>query len=388
MTDQTAHLDGFDPRDEPLPFLSNFQDIFLSIGVFILLIGIAIVSFQISSGLNIDAFQPLFIAYAGITGVVFTICWVMSEIIVRSRRRILPGIVLFATMTVLAMFVYFFLYGGIFGEATVNQFESIADGNVPGVDQEGLTNEAMREVVNTFRDSVPMSVKAFFLGFPIVGTIFSFIYYRRFKLPFSSAVTGAQFFSLIVMILLIMFPFDVIRWSPTVGLLFGLGLLFGGIHYDMKDPERVSRFSGNGFWFHFFAAPTLLSSVLMITSIGFAFDFEAMAAGEFDQFTNKYSVAQSVVTLVVIAAFALISLLLNRRALVVSGLISAGTAIGIIVNATGLGTASVAAVTLILLGGGILLLGLGWHAARRALLKLVPSSGFWGRLFPRTDADG
>ena len=183
-------------------------------------------------------------------------------------------------------------------------------------------------------------------------------------------------------------PYDTIRFLPTVIFLSGLLLLIAGVLYDMRDPQRVTRWSGNGFWLHFFAAPLVLTGALTIAAQGFAFDFPAMEGNNIDFFAKRFSPRQSVITLIVIAVFAVISLLLNRRALLVAGLLSAGIAIGVIVKAIGLGGAEVAAVTLIVLGGGILLLGLGWHTARMALLTFVPNSGVWRRVFPRETIDG
>ncbi|MEP3073981.1 MAG: hypothetical protein ABJQ26_14410, partial [Maricaulis sp.] len=94
----------------------------------------------------------------------------------------------------------------------------------------------------------------------------------------------------------------------------------------------------------------------------------------------------AVTALVVIGLFALVSLLINRRALIVSGLVTAGVSIGVIVNSTDLGAGVVVAVTLLVLGGIVVLLGAAWNPVRRILLLPIPQDGPLGRIFPPVSA--
>ncbi|WP_370337286.1 hypothetical protein [Parvularcula marina] len=384
MTDQLGIQGDVRPEDEPLPFLSNFQDIFLSIGLIIFLVGISILAVTIGESLITNSDTAPWVI-AGLCGAVLAIVWVLSEVIVRKRRRILPGIILCVTFMWLIQAIGMNIYAGTFGERIEDDFDSI-EWVDPDIDDSQVTHEALRKVAASARDTLPWSAKGFFLAMPVLMLAGAFIYYRRFQLPFSSAMVGLSTISVAFTFLLFAFPYDILRFLPLIGFLSGLAMLIGGIHFDMRDPERVTRWSGNGFWLHFFAAPMLLSSVLFISYFGISFSVPDMVAGDFEFWEkNPFTVQQSIVTLTIIGIFAVISLLLNRRALVVSGLVSAGIAIWIIVDATGLGGAQVAALTLILLGGGILFLGLGWNGARKVLLALVPSSGVWGRIFPRVD---
>ena len=375
------------PEDEPLPFLSNFQDIFLTVGIIILLVGVGILSARIGEDLARGADSPMLVL-AGISAAVLGLVWALSEIIVRKRRRILPGIVLCIAFLSLFFSVFVNLYGFAFGEDAMDRLDNV-EWTEPDIEEpDQVTHEMLRATAAAARDVLPWPVKGFILLTPAMMFCAAFVYYRRFRLPFSSAMVGLAAVWVVLALIFFAFPYDTIRFSPTLGFLSGLALLVAGVSYDMRDPERVTRWSGNGFWLHFVAAPLVLGGALAIVRMGPVFDIPQMAEGDIDFWTNQFNVAQSVVTLVVIGVFALISLLLNRRALVVAGLLSAGIAIGVIVRASGLGGAEVAAVTLILLGGGILLLGLGWNSARAALLAFVPSTGFWGRIFPRQNVDG
>jgi hypothetical protein len=51
-------------------------------------------------------------------------------------------------------------------------------------------------------------------------------------------------------------------------------------------------------------------------------------------------------------------------------------------NAVGLGAGVLAATTLIVLGGGVLILGASWHKIRRAMLAQIQPQGVWARVFP------
>jgi hypothetical protein len=68
--------------------------------------------------------------------------------------------------------------------------------------------------------------------------------------------------------------------------------------------------------------------------------------------------------------------------LIVSTLITTGVAIGVLMNAVGMGAGALAASTLIVLGAFVLILGGSWHSVRRALLGWVKPGGAWARIFP------
>ncbi len=374
-------IDGFDPKDEPLPFLSNFQDIFLTVGVAILLGGLSVFG-GILAAADLGSASANFGLRAAVTFGLFAVVWMLSEVIVRARRRILPGIVLAISAVVLAVSTAYCLFQSVYGGALFDGLGEIRFfSTLDEVDDNDLGQ--MRAATNDMVRSVPLQIKLLWLGLPAIAALTAFGYYRRFRLPFSAALFAITAWGLVWGVLLLTIPFDAIRFQATIGLIVGLSLLFAGIAFDMRDPERVSRFSGNGFWLHFFAAPILLFSVLTISAQGFAF-----GPSDGDQADARFSVFQSILTLLIIASFAVISLLLNRRALIVAGLTSAAVALAIILRFVGLDGAGVVAATMILLGAGVLLLGLGWEASRRALLRFVPATPFFRRLFPRAIVDG
>ena len=147
----------------------------------------------------------------------------------------------------------------------------------------------------------------------------------------------------------------------------GLSTLAAAMYFDARDPQRASLSSDNAFWLHVAAAPQLIWGLRsMIVGSGFAMPNQAEAA----------------MIVIVLFAIGLLSLALNRRALIVSGLITFAMALGRLVEETGGGETTNAVITLLLLGTGIILLGGGWYTARRLVLRFLPTRGVVGRLFP------
>lgn len=381
-----------DARDEPLPFLSNFQDIFLTTGLVIFLVGVGMSLTIVGRDFMTDARSSAF-TVAGLSAVILLLVYWLSDVLVRKRRRILPGIVLNVSFLTLIFLIFGNLYGAILGENVIEDMKNVVwDENPfdPVAASGGVTDAQLRAVADAGRDALPWSVKGFFISAPLLILAAAFFYYRRFLLPFAAGTTGMAAVIALWAIAFVAFPYDVVRWSPTITFAQGLVLLIAAIGYDMRDPERETRFSGNGFWLNLFAAPLILNGALTIATIGFVYDISGLANDPeaAAQSVDPLSATQSLVTLGIIGLFAIISLLLNRRALLVAGLFSAGFAIWVLSRETGLGGLETTAVTLVVLGAGVLLLGIGWNAARRALLTFVPSGGVFGRIFPRETADG
>ena len=124
------------------------------------------------------------------------------------------------------------------------------------------------------------------------------------------------------------------------------------------------------------AAPLILQGIaLQIIKVGFGKGLSA-----FDDI--DFGSGLAVTMLVSIIVLGLIGLAINRRALLVASLSYASLAIAFLASKTGMGGDSVTAMSLLYVGGGVVFLGVGWHKARRALLKILPRGGVWGKVFP------
>lgn len=385
MTDATA-TPASEARtsDELLPFLNNFHDIFTTIGVVILFVGLALGGTQVFDRIDPAEGTLVFDAvWLGLVAGVGVISWLVSAILVGRQRRILPGIVLsviFAT-AVGTVLIYLYTQATIF----LNDGQSLE----PVFDAVAGINEPSRDAFGSIISEVPWSVRIFPVGVGLILSAVIWAYYQQFRLPFAAGLLGVALVTTVFAVFAVMEPYLAFIWNPAASLVTGLILFFAGLYFDARDPERNTRLSGTGFWMHFFAAPIMLSAALTIVNLGFVIDIAKLESGTTGgplmaaiSGNQIDAVRSAIATLGVIAVFALVSLLINRRALIVAGLISAGIALGVLVNQLGLGAAGVTAVTLLLLGGVVVLLGAAWNPVRSILLAPFPSSGSLARIFP------
>jgi hypothetical protein len=126
------------------------------------------------------------------------------------------------------------------------------------------------------------------------------------------------------------------------------------MRFDMSDPMRLTRRTDIAFWLHLLAAPMIVHSLIS----------NLVQARSLD-------IASAVVVLVIFLALGLVALLVDRRAMLVSGLGYAGYAFGALIRQTGLSNETVP-LTLLVLGAFVLLLSAGWRPLRGALTKLLP----------------
>jgi hypothetical protein len=389
MHEPARTSDGARPQDELLPFLNNFHDIFTTIGVLLLGGGLAFGAAQIfqASGQNIETFNGQALLMGLITGI-GVVLWLISAVLVGSQRRILPGIVLSLGFVGAAATVLIWLYIRFLMDGSGISFDAI-EARFDAMDDPETFDRA---TMNQITGAIPLLLRIAPLVAGLAVLIPIALYYFSFRLPFTGGLLGVGLAGLAGATLLVADPYLYAIYMPTVYVVLGGALLFAGIMFDARDPGRQTRLAGTAFWLHFFAAPILLFAVLNVTSFGWTLsesDFTnlestnliaAMSTG------NESATGLAVTALIVIAGFAVVSLLINRRALIVSGLLTAGLSIAVIVQSAGLGAGAVVAVTLLLLGGTVVLLGAAWNPVRRILLAPFPSSGPLARIFPPVNA--
>ncbi|MCF8878899.1 hypothetical protein L5876_03610 [Hyphobacterium sp. SN044] len=389
MNESPRTSDGARPQDELLPFLNNFHDIFTTIGVLLLGGGLAFGAAQVfqASGQNIETFNGQALLMGLIAGI-GVILWLISAVLVGSQRRILPGIALSLGFVGTAATVLVWLYIRFLMDGSGISFDAI-EARFDAMDDPETFDRA---TMNQITGAIPLMLRIAPIVAGLAVLIPIALYYFSFRLPFAGGLFGVALVSLAGLTLLTFEPYYYVVYMPTVNVVLGGALLFAGIMFDARDPGRQTRLAGTAFWLHFFAAPILLFAVLNVTSFGWTLsesDFTnvestnliaAMSTG------NENATGLAITALVVIAVFAVVSLLINRRALIVSGLLTAGLSIAVIVQSAGLGAGAVVAVTLLLLGGTVVLLGAAWNPVRRVLLAPFPSSGPLARIFPPVNA--
>lgn len=332
------------PGEEDLRFVRNFHDVFLSIGIAFFAVGLFLVSaLMVGGGLSVTSFsdvQQAGWAFAAAMGVDAAIMWMLAEFFARQRRQFLPSITILLAFT------------GFVGVAISTGYASFVAGS-SGIDP---SLSGLEDVGGRLR-YMPLVVAA--------GSMVAVIlYYLRTKLPFAMGL-GALSITVVAVTALSTFAPDVLSVGQNViGLVSGIFLFLLGVVFDARDPSRSSRYADNAFWLHLFAAPLIFFSVSAMVGAG--------VGGS----------APAIVTLILVGVFAFISLLINRRALLVSGLLSALWAIGQLVQASGLSGVWTAGVTLLVLGAAMVALGGGWRALRRIVIAPFPKRGFIARIIP------
>lgn len=338
--------------EEDLRFIRNFHDIFLSIGLFMFSAGLAIatailVGPMIRDAVNDDARSVLTIVVAAALGNA-AIAWLLAEFFARGRRLFLPSIVLFCS------FSFFAMIAAAAGYALWKEAD-------PGALVERLDRAQPLDWLSAGSEAGAVIFA--------LTALAGFLFYARMKLPFAMGLSAATLaYAGIAAFIWQAGVKDPSSLAEPLQLAAGLFLFALGVFFDARDPQRESRISDNGFWLHFFAAPLILNSVLGMT-VGL------------DRVLNQQTAAAAI-TLAVVLAFSLVSLLINRRALLVAGLLYALISVGYLMSQVGLSGAWTAALTLLVMGGAMVLLGGGWHAFRRIVVAPFPKEGLIARIIP------
>lgn len=298
--------------DEPFELFKGFNEVFIVVGLLILAMGWAGVV-GVAYAAEITNPQQAAMLYGSIGALII---WAMSEYFIRRRRMVGPAIALSILFT---------------GNAAI-----------------GLTAYFAQPFMVAQQDYASLPLP-FILGTAAIG-----VFWYRFRVPLAMAMIAVGFF--IVAILMAATsqgtpqdPSDLFLLSaggPFAWITLVLGLLVFAVAmaFDMSDPHRVTRRSANGFWLHVVAAPALVNT-LALTLL----DRNAHWA-----------------LLGVMLIFALVAIVIDRRSFLIA-------AIGYIVAlASTVFDGETTALTVLVLGIILLLLGAFWEKFRARLLRLMP----------------
>jgi hypothetical protein len=129
------------------------------------------------------------------------------------------------------------------------------------------------------------------------------------------------------------------------------------MRFDMTDPERLTRRTDIAFWLHLLAAPLIVHSLVrgLVTN------------------TSKLEPTAAVAIMVVFLVLSFTAVLIDRRAMLVSGLSYAGIAFWTLIRQAGFSDMTTP-LTILTLGAFVLLLSAGWRPLRAGILNNVPSA--------------
>ncbi|RUO58981.1 hypothetical protein [Pseudidiomarina insulisalsae] len=188
----------------------------------------------------------------------------------------------------------------------------------------------------------------------IVTTLVAVAHWFRFRVPITLAAGAATTVGLVISAAALTFSFSD---SLLKILLFASGVLVFALalYWDRSDLERQTRRSDVAFWLHLLAAPLLVHPI-----------FVTLADQHF-----AIGLPQALATIVMYAVLASVSLIIDRRALMVSALSYVIYVFSALLDSYGLVSVSTALIGLIV-GSGLLLLAVFWHPLRRALINALP----------------
>lgn len=314
--DRAGRRDALPREDEPFEFFRGFSEIFVSVGLIILLSGISLI-------LGWFGGVAVMIALPAISA---AIAWWWATYFTLERRMNLPSMVL-----------------------------AIAYGT-------GIYLSAL-----TILSQTDLAVRAAMVLASLAAVAAMGLWYRHFRLPFSMFILGmfglGAVYALTASIQTISgasagfgsMLFD-LRNSPQFSLgtlLFGLAAFAGGMWFDMRDPYRLGRHAATAFWLHMLAAPALVNTVsLTLYNIG--------------------GTVGMVTTAIALAAIAAMALVIDRRSFLTASIAYVALIISWIIRGSGEGSLGQWAMILIVLGGFVTALGTWWVPLRNSLMRTLP----------------
>lgn len=189
----------------------------------------------------------------------------------------------------------------------------------------------------------------------VVGGCAAAIHWLRFRVPITPAV-GAGFGVMCFIFLLGQYTQLLEVYSTVIALSAGVVVFLWAMRWDISDTQRQTRRSDVAFWLHLLAAPLLVHPV-----------FSVLVADD-----GHVGFLQGGAIFAAYGALAIVSLLIDRRALMVSAL---GYVIFALYNLFEQNNVTTSfAATCAVVGAALVFLSIFWGRARTLFLQFVPAS--------------
>ncbi|MEP3277547.1 MAG: hypothetical protein ABJN26_19100 [Stappiaceae bacterium] len=304
---------------EEVRFSRGFHDVFITIGIVCLFAGMVY-------GLH-HVLSETLIARGLVYGLCCLVIWLLAEWFSKRQRLALPSIVLS---------LLFFLSAGELG---FQLFETLRpDGGFHGSFVRGMIL------------GVSGSSHGYFAGI-VSATLAIAVFYLRFRVPIAVAGIAGGIVLGFMLLLEGVIPRSVSANPELFFLISGLVCFASAMSFDARDTRRETNNSDKAFWLHLLAAPLIVHSVL----------------NTFIDGSGSAGSAAIVIGLVALLGF--VALIVDRRALLVSGLGYFGYAVVSLLQRAEIDTSGSIAASLFILGLFVLMLGSGWNGARSLVLS-------------------
>jgi hypothetical protein len=200
----------------------------------------------------------------------------------------------------------------------------------------------------------PEAMGAYAAGFA-GGAIAAYAHWRRFRVPVTMAALVLGMLGLALAIAFLAVP-ALLEWWTMCLLAAGLLAFAAALRWDASDPERITRRSDVALWLHLAAAPLIVHP--LFAALG-------LLGGEGGP-------VQALAAVGIYAAFMLVALVIDRRALLVAALAYVIYAVSDLLAAGG-GIAAVVPTAMLAIGLLLLTLSAWWRGLRRPLVALLPA---------------
>lgn len=210
--------------------------------------------------------------------------------------------------------------------------------------------------VNTFLlDILPISKEAILMFSAIITALATYLHWKRFSVPITVAF-GMAVFVIFVVSLLLSVSKSLEGIIAYITLFLGFITFIVAMSWDNKDTKRITKNSDVAFWLHLLSAPLIVHSVFTIL-------------GVFNSSTNGISTFIAIILLYLLLST--ISLVIDRRAFMVSSLAYVLYALTLLFKTYGLEDNSFA-ISGVFIGFSLLLLSGYWSEVRKFLLQRLP----------------
>jgi len=243
--------------------------------------------------------------------------WGLAEYFTRKRRMALPSILLMLSFT-----------GGVAG-------------TLIGV---------MTELNPDLPDRVDAMIGA---GIAAVTAFAAWVHWMRFMVPITVAAGAVAITGVAAALTVALVP-ESRTWLNAMLFVAGLLVFALAMAWDMSDRERKTRRADVAFWLHLAAAPLIAHPVFQLLGV----------------FNEAMSPVMAGLVLALYVIFAFVALAVDRRALLVSGLIYVLWALYALFHQAGAVELG-ASLTAVVIGSALLMLSAFWHPMRRGVVSLL-----------------
>ena len=310
--------------DEPFVLFSGFSEIFIAIGLILLFVGIA-------------GYAGVYAGFITVPYGTIAIAFGLAFYFTRKLKMVLPSIVLVLVFTL------------SLGAAVMKDV---------GLHME--LNGAALIVMSS------------------IGATGMVAYYLTFRLPFALLLLAGFVFAVFVGIGVALDPvgwsdggdwsdrlFDLSQ-STIVGvcsLVFGILTFATAMYFDLKDPQRVTRYSACGFWLHIAAAPALVNTVAVTL-------------------LNQGNLSGTLLGSGWLLLLAIVAIIIDRRSLLTMGVFYIAVVLAWFFDISDMPHLPASFAMIFTLGVLVTVLGTWWMAIRHKLMRVLPTFPWKERLPP------